>query len=64
LSEVFTEGQTHGEFVAGLNGDDVATTIVGALQGGYVLSKAAGSEEPFHSAIRGVLSMLASLQSP
>lgn len=63
LSEVFAEGQMHGEFIAGINGNDVGTAIIGALQGGYVLSKAAGSEEPFHSAIRGILSMLASLRS-
>jgi AcrR family transcriptional regulator len=64
LSEIFAEGQTHGEFIAGINGDDVGTAIIGALQGGYVLSRAAGSEEPFHSAIRGILGMLASLRSP
>lgn len=61
LAEVIAEGQAQGEFVADLNGDEIAAAIIGVLQGGYVLSKAAGSEEPFHSAIRGMLRLLASL---
>jgi AcrR family transcriptional regulator len=63
LAEVFAEGQAQGEFVAGINSEDVVTAIIGIVQGGYVLSRAAGSEEPFHSAIRGALGMLASLRS-
>jgi hypothetical protein len=29
------------------------------LQGGYVLARAAQSEEPFHQAVRGALALLA-----
>jgi len=60
LAEVIAEGQAHGEFETGFDANDVAATIVGVLQGGYVLAKAANSDEPFHSAIRGILGMLAS----
>lgn len=33
--------------------------LAGVLQGGFVLAKAAGSDAPYYSAVRGVLAMLA-----
>ena len=33
--------------------------LAGVLQGAYVMAKAAGSDEPYYSAVRGVLAMLA-----
>lgn len=60
LAEIIAQGQAQHEFDSGLDANEVAATIAATVQGGYVLSKAADSEEPFHSAIRGVLSLLAS----
>jgi AcrR family transcriptional regulator len=59
LATVLAEGQASGEFSPQLNPEDVAATIAGVMQGGYVLAKAAGSDEPYFSAIRGILGMLA-----
>jgi len=59
LAEVVAEGKASGEFDPGLDANDAAATIAGVLQGGYVLAKAAGSDEPFYSAVSGVLAMLA-----
>src|SRR3954447_19737945 len=39
--------------------DAVAAAIVAALQGGYVLARAAGTTEPFDQAMAGVLALLA-----
>jgi AcrR family transcriptional regulator len=59
LATVLAEGQASGEFAPQLDPEDVAATIAGVMQGGYVLAKAAGSDEPYFSAIRGILGMLA-----
>jgi AcrR family transcriptional regulator len=59
LAEVVGEGKASGDFDPGLDANDAAATIAGVLQGGYVLAKAAGSDEPYYSAVRGVLAMLA-----
>ena len=58
LAEVIAEGQAHDDFDTDLDVNDVAATVASVVQGGYVLSKAANSDEPFHSAIRGMLSIL------
>jgi AcrR family transcriptional regulator len=39
--------------------DAVAAAIIAALQGGYVLARAAGTTEPFDQAMAGVLALLA-----
>jgi AcrR family transcriptional regulator len=62
LAHVLAEGRTHGEFGDDLNPDDVAATIAAVVQGGYVLARAAGKEEPFTRAIEGVRSLLLSKQ--
>lgn len=59
LASVIAEGKASGEFSGDLNVDDAASAIAGVVQGGYVLAKAAGSDEPYFSAIRGLLAMLA-----
>jgi TetR/AcrR family transcriptional repressor of nem operon len=39
--------------------EDIATSVLATLQGGYVLARAAGSVEPFDQAINGILVLLA-----
>ncbi|GAB3131721.1 TetR/AcrR family transcriptional regulator [Microbispora hainanensis] len=58
LAEVLAEGRDLGELDAGLDPGATAATIVAVLQGGYVLARAAGTPEPFHQAIEGVLALL------
>lgn len=58
LLEVLVEGQANGEFAATFDANDGAATIAAVVQGGYVLAKAAGSDEPYYRAIRGILGML------
>lgn len=59
LAEVLAEGKANGEFAAGLDVADTAATIAAVVQGGYVLAKAAGSDAPYFSTVRGMLGMLA-----
>jgi TetR/AcrR family transcriptional regulator, transcriptional repressor for nem operon len=56
LAEMIAEGAD--SFAAGLDPVATAAAIVAALQGGYVLARAAGSPEPFDQAISGVLGLL------
>jgi TetR/AcrR family transcriptional repressor of nem operon len=58
LAEVIAEGKQAGEYPAGLNADEIAATIAAVLQGGYVLARAADSEEPFRLAVQGLTSLL------
>jgi len=58
LAEVLAEGRALGELDAALDPAATAATIVAVLQGGYVLARAAGSPEPFHQAVDGVLALL------
>lgn len=58
LAEVVADGQRAGELDAGLDPARVGAAIVAALQGGYVLARAAGDPQPFDDAIRGVLQLL------
>ena len=60
LAEVIVQGQERGEFAPDLHVDDTATAIAGILQGGYVLAKAAGTDAPYFSAVRGMLALLKS----
>jgi TetR/AcrR family transcriptional repressor of nem operon len=57
LAGVVREGCERGELF--LEPDAVAAAIVAALQGGYVLARAAGTTEPFDQAMAGVLGLLA-----
>jgi AcrR family transcriptional regulator len=58
LAEVIAEGKQVGEYPAGLNADEIAAAIAAVLQGGYVLARAADSEEPFRLAIQGLTSLM------
>ncbi|MET7395762.1 TetR/AcrR family transcriptional regulator [Dactylosporangium sp. NPDC005572] len=42
----------------GVDAAATAATVVAALQGGYVLARAAGTTEPFDQAVAGVLGLL------
>jgi AcrR family transcriptional regulator len=59
LAEVLREGQVNGEFAATFDADDMAATIAGVVQGGYVLAKAVGTDDPYYSAVRGLIRLLA-----
>ncbi len=59
LAEVIAQGQATGELEPGLDVRDLAAAIAGSVQGGYVLAKAAGADEPYYSAVRGILALLA-----
>jgi TetR/AcrR family transcriptional repressor of nem operon len=58
LAEIIAEGKESGEYPEGLNADEIAATIAAVLQGGYVLARAADSEEPFRLAIQGLTTLL------
>nr|WP_321464475.1 TetR/AcrR family transcriptional regulator [uncultured Desulfobulbus sp.] len=58
ISEVIAQGKENREFAADLNVEDTAATIAGIIQGGYVLARAAGTDEPYYSAVRGMLALL------
>jgi AcrR family transcriptional regulator len=60
LAEIIAQGQAQGEFASDFDPREIAAAIAATGQGGYVLSKAAGSEEPFNDAIRGMLRLLGS----
>ncbi len=47
-----------GELPAGTVPSDLARTLAAVIQGGYVLARAQGSQEPMDAAIRGAVSLL------
>ncbi len=59
LGEVLAEGQEAGEIPAGLDPAGTATLIVAALQGGYVLARAADSPALLDRATGSLLDLLA-----
>ncbi|MFE7074309.1 TetR/AcrR family transcriptional regulator [Streptomyces sp. NPDC057620] len=59
LAAVVEEGREQGEFAPGLDGEEIAATIVATVQGGYVLARASGSTAAFDTGVRGLLSLLA-----
>ncbi|MBC2874585.1 MULTISPECIES: TetR/AcrR family transcriptional regulator [Streptomyces] len=58
LAGLLAEGRENGELDAALDPAATASTVVAVLQGGYVLARAADSDEPFREAVRGVLGLL------
>ncbi|MGO3041533.1 TetR/AcrR family transcriptional regulator [Ancrocorticia populi] len=52
---------TAGELPEGLDSQQLARTLAAVLQGGYVLSRAYGSQQPMDDAVHGMASMLDSL---
>lgn len=59
LAAVLAEGVASGELRAGLDPEDTAAAVLAVVQGGYVLARAAGSQEPFDRAVRGAVALLA-----
>lgn len=59
LAGVLAEGIDAGELSRSLDPAATAAAIVAALQGGYVIARAAGSTEPFDQAVEGILALLA-----
>ncbi|MFJ7070342.1 TetR/AcrR family transcriptional regulator [Streptomyces sp. NPDC101115] len=60
LAGIVREGLDDGEFDGPLNADEIASTVVATVQGGYVLARASGSAAAFDGAVRGLLALLTS----
>ncbi|NDU72070.1 TetR family transcriptional regulator [Actinomadura sp. DSM 109109] len=58
LAEVVREGVDRGELEPAVDPEPTAAAIVAALQGGYVLARAADAPDAFDQAIEGVLALL------
>lgn len=58
LAEVVREGVDRGELESTVDPASTAAAIVAALQGGYVLARAADTTEPFDQAVAGILALL------
>jgi AcrR family transcriptional regulator len=58
LAEVVAEGRLTGEYPAWIDPERMAATIAAVLQGGYVLARAAGDDEPFELAVQGLVDLL------
>ncbi|WP_225846767.1 TetR/AcrR family transcriptional regulator [Streptomyces sp. HPF1205] len=58
LAGILAEGVAAGELRPGLDPVDTAATLAAVVQGGYVLARAAGSQEPFDQAVRGAVGLL------
>lgn len=58
LAEVVAEGVDHAELDRSLDPAATAAAIVAALQGGYVLARAAGTTAPFDQAVAGILALV------
>jgi AcrR family transcriptional regulator len=61
LTEIIAEGKESGEYPQRLDPARTAATIAAVLQGGYVLARAADSQEPFDLAIEGLVDLLGAL---
>ncbi len=57
-ARVVTEAVAAGELPAATVPADLALTLSAVLQGGYVLARAHGSQEPMDAAIRGAVALL------
>ncbi|MEU6126386.1 TetR/AcrR family transcriptional regulator [Streptomyces sp. NPDC047123] len=64
LATIVEEGCAQGEFTPGLDPQQVASTVVATVQGGYVLARSAGSPAAFDTAVRGLLALLAAARTP
>ncbi len=58
LAELLDEGRAAGELDQALDPLATATALVAALQGGYILARAAGSPDVFAKAVDGALGLL------
>ncbi|WMX48259.1 TetR/AcrR family transcriptional regulator [Streptomyces roseicoloratus] len=58
LAGIVQEGLDDGEFEGPLSAEEIASTVVATVQGGYVLARASGSPAAFDTAVRGLLALL------
>lgn len=58
LAGIIADGQSSGELRPELDPQDTAAAIVAVVQGGYVLARAADSQEAFDRAVRGATALL------
>ena len=58
LAGIVADGIASGELRPGLDPRDTAAALAAVVQGGYVLARAAGSQEPFDQAVRGAVGLL------
>lgn len=59
IAELLDEGRDQGEVASALDSAAAAAALVAAVQGGYVLARAAQSPEPYARAVDGALALLA-----
>jgi len=59
LGGIVAAGVASGELRPELDPADTAAALAAVVQGGYVLARAAGSQEPFDQAVRGAVALLA-----
>ncbi|MBM9507396.1 TetR/AcrR family transcriptional regulator [Actinacidiphila acididurans] len=64
LAGIIAEGVAAGELRPGLDPVETAAALAAVVQGGYVLARAAGSQEPFDQAVRGAAHLLAGWAAP
>ncbi|MGW6024085.1 TetR/AcrR family transcriptional regulator [Streptomyces sp. NPDC055099] len=64
IAGIVEEGKRNGEFMATLDAQAIAATVVATVQGGYVLARAAGSPAAFDTGVRGLLALLFTATSP
>ncbi|MGX9885709.1 TetR/AcrR family transcriptional regulator [Streptomyces sp. NPDC002276] len=63
LAGIVEEGKEQGQFGTELDGEEIASTILATVQGGYVLARASGSAGAFDAGVRGLLSLLSPMSS-
>ncbi len=61
LTDVLATGQRRGELAGTISAEELASTVLATLQGGYVLARAEHDEQRFTSAVHGVLALLRTL---
>ncbi|MFI1675633.1 TetR/AcrR family transcriptional regulator [Streptomyces sp. NPDC020607] len=64
IAGIAEEGRSQGEFTDVLVPQDIASTVVATVQGGYVLARSSGSPAAFDTAVRGLLALLAAARTP
>ncbi|MFI7316365.1 TetR/AcrR family transcriptional regulator [Streptomyces venezuelae] len=64
IAGIVEEGRAQGEFTDALVPQDIASTVVATVQGGYVLARSSGSPAAFDTAVRGLLALLAAARTP
>jgi TetR/AcrR family transcriptional regulator, transcriptional repressor for nem operon len=63
LAAVVAEGVARGELRPGLDPSGTAAALAAVVQGGYVLARAEGSREPYDTAVRGAVALLAAARA-